>query len=202
LAVSTTLLFGLTGGIGSGKSTAGRIFSVLGVPVYDADAAARRIMNEDAGLKLALVQEFGTEVYNEKGLNRAYLAAIVFNDAARLEKLNALVHPLTIADAANWAARQTTPYVIKEAALMFESNSFQQVEAVIGVSAPQAMRLHRVMQRDGATREEVLKRMERQIPEAVKMKLCDYVLINDEQQLLTPQVVDLHRQLLQRCQQK
>lgn len=196
------VIIGLTGGIGSGKSTVSKIFSVLGIPVYDADSAARKLMNEHPGIRKQLTGYFGADAYTNEQLNRAYIASIVFQNPEKLEWLNALVHPHTIEDAAGWAARQNAPYVIKEAALMFESASFHHTDAVIGVSAPQHIRLHRVMQRDKVNREDVLKRMERQLDEQIKMKLCDYVIVNDEQQAVLPQTLQVHRNLLEKAGQK
>jgi dephospho-CoA kinase len=196
------MIIGLTGGIGSGKSTVAKIFSVLGIPVYDADSAARKLMEEHPVIMEKVLQYFGTEAYRNGILNRAFIAGIVFNQPEKLEWLNALVHPFTIADAAEWASKQQAPYVIKEAALMFESASFHHTDAVIGVSAPEALRIHRVVQRDGISREAVLKRMERQLPESMKMKLCDYVIQNNEQQAVIPQTLHIHETLLQWCSQK
>lgn len=193
------VIIGLTGGIGSGKSVVAKIFSVLGIPVYDADSAARKLMNEHPEIRKQLTGYFGTDAYINEQLNRAYIASIVFQNPEKLEWLNALVHPHTIEDAARWAAAQHAPYVIKEAALMFESASFHHTDAVIGVSAPQHIRIHRVMQRDKTTREDVLKRMERQLDEDIKMKLCDYIIVNDEQQAVLPQTLQVHQNLLEKA---
>ena len=190
------LRVGLTGGIGSGKSTVAKIFEVLGIPVYYADAAAKRLMNEDEELKKNIIEQFGKESYTEGKLNRSYIASLVFADKDKLELLNALTHPATIRDANAWMQRQTSPYAIKEAALIFESGSAENLDHVIGVYAPTPLRIQRIMQRDNTTREEVLQRMNRQIDEDIKMKLCDSVIINDEQQLLIPQVLQLHEKLL------
>lgn len=190
------LRIGITGGIGSGKSTASQIFKVLGIPVFDADMAAKNIMNEDESLKQKIKQTFGEASYENGLLNRKYIAGIVFNDALKLETLNALVHPATIAMAEKWAQQQTTPYTVKEAALFFESGSAAGIDYIIGVYAPQHIRIRRVMQRDHITHEEVLARMSKQIDEEMKMKLCDFVVVNDEQQLLLPQVIALHEKFL------
>lgn len=190
---------GLTGGIGSGKTTVAKIFELLGIPVYYADDAAKRLMNENKGLKEAIQKTFGPDSYAGGTLNRAYLSGIVFQDPAKLQLLNELVHPVTIADAENWMRRQQTPYSIKEAALIFESGSDAQLDVVIGVYAPLDLRIQRTMERDGASREQVLSRMNRQMNEEDKMARCTYVLQNNETELLIPQVMALHEQLIQKA---
>ena len=190
------LKVGITGGIGSGKSTVSRIFELLGIPVYYADTAAKEIMHTDDELKAKVQEHFGADIYKNGVLDRAALGKIVFNDKEQLELLNSLVHPATIRHSEEWASRQTAPYVLKEAALLFESGSSQSLDRIIGVFAPQPLRLLRVMKRDNATREEVLARMNKQIDENIKMRLCDYVVHNDEQQLVIPQVLALHETLL------
>ena len=190
------LRVGLTGGIGSGKSTVADIFSVLGIPVFKADLVTRQLMEEDEILRTSIKKEFGEDAYTNNTLNRKYLASIVFNDAFQLEKLNAITHPAVIDAAQKWMQQQTTAYVIKEAALMFESASAAGVDLIIGVYAPQHIRIKRVMDRDGVTRQDVLARIDKQIDEEIKMKLCDFVLVNDEQQLLIPQVLELHEKLI------
>jgi len=192
------LRVGLTGGIGSGKSTVADIFRVLGIPVFDADFATRELMETDEALVESIKKEFGEEAYSNKKLNRKYLASIVFNDVYRLEKLNAITHPAVISAAQVWMQQQKATYVIKEAALMFESASAAGVDLVIGVFAPQHIRIKRVMDRDAVSREDVLARIDKQIDEEIKMKLCDHVLVNDEQELLVPQVLKLHEIFLQR----
>ena len=186
---------GITGGIGSGKSTVAKIFEVLGIPVYYADDAAKYLMDNDVLLRESIQKEFGEDVYKNEKLDRAYLANIVFKNPAKLEKLNALVHPATIADAEKWMSQQIAPYAIKEAALIFESNAQKKLDYVIGVYAPTAMRIRRVMVRDKISKETVEQRMSNQIDESIKMKLCDFVIVNDEQQLVTPQVLEVHKKL-------
>ncbi len=186
------LNIGLTGGIGSGKSVVAQIFRTLGTPVLDADALAKKIMLEDVSVKEALIKIFGPESYNQQGLNRPYIANIVFKDPFQLQVLNSIVHPATIEAGKKWAAQQNAPYIIKEAALFFESGSAEGMDIIIGVYAPDALRIHRVMQRDQISREEVLDRMKHQISQTIKMKLCDKVIFNDEQSLLIPQVLQLH----------
>jgi dephospho-CoA kinase len=193
------LKVGLTGGIGSGKTTVARIFEVLGVPVYYADDAARRIMNEDEDLKKSIVKNFGEQSYTGGKLNREYLASIVFHDKKKLAILNALVHPATIRNSIQWMKQQTSPYAIREAALIFESGVQGQLDYVIGVSAPVELRIQRSIQRDGLTRQQVMERMDRQINETIKMRLCDFVIVNDCHTAVIPQVLRLHEHLTEKA---
>ena len=186
------LKIGLTGGIGSGKSVVAAIFNVLGIPVFDADKQARLLMENDQQLVLSIQKEFGVQSYAEGKLNRAYIANIVFNDPFKLTVLNSLVHPATIRAADSWMHQQKSPYLIKEAALLFESGSAGHLDYILGVTAPKHLRIKRVMDRDQVTREQVEKRMSQQINDEIKMKLCDFVVRNDEQNLLIPQVLELH----------
>jgi len=185
------LKIGLTGGIGSGKSTVAKIFEQLGVPVYYADTEAKRIMNEDPILTAELILHFGKEVFVDGKLNRKYLSSLVFNDKKKLDLLNSLVHPATIRNSEQWMQQQQSPYAIKEAALIFESGSQDQLDYVIGVSAPETLRIQRTIQRDNITREAVKDRIQNQLSESIKMRLCNFVIINDEQQLVIPQVIEL-----------
>jgi len=191
------LKIGLTGGLGSGKTTVAHIFEVLGIPVYYADAASKRLMNDDEKVKAAVQNAFGKEVYPEGKLDRKYLAEIVFKDEKKLELLNSIVHPATLRDADEWISKQTAPYAIKEAALIFESGSHQNLDYVIGVKAPLHLRLQRAMKRDNISHEEAMARINKQINEEIKMRLCDFIIINDEQQMVIPQVLALHQKLLQ-----
>lgn len=191
-----TLKIGITGGIGCGKTTASKVFELLGVPVYYADAASKRLYQTDETLKQQMKHHFGEDIYNGSELNRAKLAALVFEKKEKLDLLNSLVHPPTIKDANDWLAAQSAPYVLKEAALLFESGSVASLDYVIGVFAPKHLRIKRVMDRDGLSHDEVLSRMDRQIDEEIKMKLCDFILLNNEQQLLIPQITKLHQKLL------
>jgi dephospho-CoA kinase len=197
-----SLRIGLTGGIGSGKSTVAKVFEVLGIPVYYADEAAKRIMNEDAVLKQQIIEQFGATSYKNNKLDRSYIASMVFNNKEKLELLNSLVHPATIRDAEQWMQQQTAPYALKEAALIFESGSQDQLDYVIGVSTPAPLRILRAMKRDGSTREQVLARMGKQIQEEIKMRLCDFIIYNDEQQAVIPQVLALHETLISKSSDK
>lgn len=189
------LKIGLTGGIGSGKTTISKIFELLQVPVYYADDAAKQLYQNNQSLITSIKKNFGEGIYEGSTINRAKLAEIVFNDPEKLKVLNQLVHPLTIADAAEWMEKQTASYVIKEAALIFEGGAAAGLDYIIGVYTPVHLRIKRVMDRDGLTRDQVLARMARQIDEELKMKLCDFQIRNDEQQLVIPQVLSLHQRL-------
>jgi dephospho-CoA kinase len=191
------LRIGLTGGIGSGKTTVARIFETLGIPVYYADDAAKRLMNQDPALRQALIEKFGPACFKEGVLNRPYLASLVFEDAEKREQLNQLVHPATITDANEWLSKQRSVYALREAALLFESGAAEGLDYVIGVSAPASLRLQRVMQRDGLSEEDVKKRMASQLQDAIKLQLCDFVIVNDEQVGLLPQVLALHEKLIE-----
>lgn len=186
-------MIGLTGGIGSGKSVVAKVFATLGIPVFNADDEAKRIMQTSPEIKTKLIQQFGTDIYNEHGLNKEKLAAIVFNEPFQLQLLNAIVHPVTIQAAKDWAAKQTSPYVIKEAALIFESGAADGLLKVIGVTAPLSLRIHSVMQRDGITKDQVDARMRNQISDTIKMRLCDYVIENNNQQMVIPQVIEIDK---------
>ncbi|MCS3795239.1 dephospho-CoA kinase [Niastella sp. OAS944] len=192
-----TLKIGITGGIGSGKSTVAKVFEVLGIPVYYADEAARRVMNEDEEVRKQIIEHFGASAYKNNQLDRAYIGGQVFNNKQKLELMNSLVHPATIRDSENWMRRQTTPYAIKEAAIIFESGTQDQYDYIIGVTAPVPLRILRAMKRDGLTRDQVLARIEKQIQDVIKMRLCDFVIYNDEQQAIIPQVIKLHNTLLE-----
>lgn len=191
------LNIGITGGIGSGKTLICRIFSVLGIAVYDADREAKELMNKDAGLRASLIKHFGPQVYNEAGeLDRAFLSASVFQDAAKLDLLNGIVHPVVIQAGIDWMNRQTGSYSVKEAALLFESGSYQANDYNILVFAPVEERIRRVMARDGMSRQQVQDRINNQMPEDEKMKLADFVIYNDGVQAVIPQVLALHERFV------
>jgi dephospho-CoA kinase len=190
------LKIGLTGGIGSGKSTVAKVFESLGVPVYKADDEAKKLMATNPQLINLIKKHFSEEVYKEGKLDKAYLASVVFNNKEKLNLLNSLVHPFTIEDGKSWMKRQQTSYAIKEAALIFESGSQGEFDFIVGVYAPETLRIHRTIQRDKTDKERVRLRMQNQIKEEIKMKLCDEVLINNEQKLLVPQIIALHEKLL------
>jgi dephospho-CoA kinase len=190
------LKIGLTGGMGSGKSTVAKLFETLGIPVYYADDEAKKLMNEDPSIMTLVKKHFGEESYKHNILDRSYIASIVFNDSKKLETLNSITHPATIQHASEWMSRQKAPYVIKEAALLFESGANKGLDYTIGIYAPRNLRINRVMERDGSRSEDVIKRMNRQMDEEAKMKLCDFVINNNEQDLVVPQVIALHEKFL------
>ena len=190
-------IIGLTGGIGAGKTTVAKVFKTLGIPVFNADEAAKELMQNNPVIKTQLLKTFGEQVYLATGeLDRSYLASIVFKDANQLGLLNAIVHPITIQAAKDWAVIQSTPYVIKEAALLFESGATNELTAIIGVTAPLSLRIQRVMQRDACSKIEVEQRMRHQISDTIKMKLCDWVIDNNDQDLLIPQVLKIQEAIL------
>ena len=195
----TSLKIGITGGIGSGKSTVCKIFSLLGTPVYDADSHAKRLMTEDKILVAQIQEKFGKQSYAKSGeLNRDYLSKEVFNNSLRLQALNGLVHPRVALDSERWMKENSNaPYVIKEAALLFETGSYKTLDKIIVVSAPEELRVQRVINRDTSrTREDVLKIIRNQMPEQDKIGRADFIIYNDERELLIPQILKLHERFI------
>ena len=187
---------GITGGIGSGKSLVCRIFSCLGVSVYDADSRAKSVMTTDGILVMQIKKEFGGLSYHADGsLNRNYLAETVFSDPVRLEVLNKLVHPRVGEDYLSWLEKhKDEDYVLKEAALLYESGSYKVLDKVIVVHAPEFIRIERVKQRDPHRSEQDIKTIiHNQLNEEVKLQQADFVVINDETKLVIPQVLALHQ---------
>jgi len=192
------LKIGLTGNIGSGKTTVSKVFEVLGVPVFYADDAAKSVMVSDPLLIAGIKSTFGNSSYFDDGtLNRKHIAGIVFNDAAQLAKLNALVHPATFRAFDEWVknVKAGVPYVLKEAALLFESDSYKMCDYSITIQAPFETRIKRVMQRDHLTREEIESRESKQFSEEKKSTLADFIIVNDDVQLVIPQVLELHSKI-------
>ena len=190
------LKIGITGGIGSGKTTVSTIFETLGVPVYYADTEARKLMNTHLGIIEAVQQLLGPESYMNGELNRKFVAEKLFSESAVRGALNKIVHPFTIADSESWMKKQTTPYVLKEAALLFESEANRFLDYVIGVSCPESTRINRVMQRDQTDRHSVLARIKGQMDQAEKLSRCNFIIKNNEKDFLTTQVLQLHEKLL------
>jgi dephospho-CoA kinase len=190
------LEIGITGGIGSGKSTVAHIFAVLGAPIYDADSRAKYLMAHNEPLKKSIQETFGKESYHEDGsVNRAYLASQVFNDEQKVKQINALVHPKVAEDYITWVQEHADkPYVIREAALMIESGSHKFLDKLITVFAPEDIRIKRVKARDPQRSETEIKAIiNKQLPEEEKLRLADYIIYNNDTQAVIPQVLALHK---------
>ena len=190
------LKIGITGGIGSGKTTVSKIFEVLGIPVYYADERAKVLMNTDEDIKHKIKELFGSKSYDATGnLNRKYLASIVFNSKDKLQQLNDIVHPEVKRDFERWLKQHEgkEDYVMKEAALLFETGGDKELDYTILVFAPEKLRIDRVIKRDNVDEESVLARMRNQLDEDKKFDLADLVILNDNEHLLIPQVLQLHR---------
>ncbi|MEY4927125.1 MAG: hypothetical protein RI894_1561 [Bacteroidota bacterium] len=189
------LKIGITGGIGSGKTTVCRLFERLGIPVYYADDRAKALMVENLAIKNALLQAFGEETYFANGsLNRAYLSAIVFNDKNKLAVLNSLTHTIVIQDSIEWHFQQkNVPYTLKEAALLIESKSYLQLDKLILVTAPLEMRIERVVRRDNTPPEAVCARIAQQLSDDEKRAFADFFIENDGSRDLETQVLTIHQ---------
>lgn len=186
----------VTGGIGSGKSTVCRMFNVLGIPVFEADRVAKQLMVDDPALRGAITERFGNAMMGAQGLDRQALSAIVFTDPTALADLNALVHPAVRKAFVQWASEQHAPYVIMEAAILAETGGHAAFDHVIVVSAPQNVRLARVVARDGVGEEAVLARMNNQATEAERLRIANNVIVNDDAHMVIPQVLAIHKHLL------
>ena len=182
---------GLTGGIGSGKTTIARIFMQLGVPIYFSDTRAKYLMQNNKFLKESLISLFGSKVFINSLLNRSYISSIVFSNPEELVKLNTLVHPFVQKDFQYWLASKNTKYVIKEAAILFEAGADKFLDHVILVESPEDLKISRVMLRDGITREEVLMRMGKQWSDDKKRTNADYIIFNNEKCSLINQILRL-----------
>jgi len=195
---SKPILVGVTGGIGSGKSMVCKIFNTLGIPIYDADSQAKKLMLHDDVLKQQIVHELGKESYLENGsINRDFLAETVFSNSEKLDRLNQLVHPAVAKDFEAWVNEQETRYVIKEAALLIETGSYKHLDKLINVSAPVELRIERVIKRDAfRTHDEIRKIINNQLLEEARNEKADYVIKNDESELLVTQVTEIHKSLL------
>ena len=191
------LKVGITGGIGSGKTIVCRIFETLGAPVYYADLEARRIMRDDIAVRELILQLLGAEAYKGQELNRSYIASRIFGDRDLLRQVNSIVHPAVHNDFLHWVSTVTeASYVIKEAAILFESGSASDLDHTVLVYASEETRIQRVIERDGTDPEQVRQRMLNQMPDEEKKKLADYVILNDLNKMLIPQVVDIHVEFL------
>lgn len=197
------IIVGLTGGIGSGKSTVAEFFSKLDVSIYVADVEAKKIMNTSKSIRKRLINEFGSEAYTEdQQLNRAYLAAIVFNDKDKLDIINSIIHPKIDKHFSKWVQKQNSPYVIQENAIIFENNNAEKFDYIIAVTAPIEVRIKRVIKRDLTTKKNVIARMKNQWDEAKKNKLADYVIHNTNLADTKKQVEFIHKKLLKLIKEK
>lgn len=192
------LKVGITGGIGSGKSLACKIFRILQVPVFEADVAAKALIDSDPEVRARLIDLAGPDIYNAHGnLNRPRLAGLIFNNERLLQEVNQVVHPAVRRAFHAWAELRDAPYVIVEAAILFESGFYRSLHYNILMTAPEELRIQRVMQRDGASREQVVNRIRNQWPEEKKRELADFIITNDEGTFLTTQVLEVHQNLLE-----
>jgi dephospho-CoA kinase len=191
-----TLAIGITGGIGSGKSTVCELFKILGIPVFEADLASKKLINTNSEIRNGLIQLFGSDIYNtDKTINRKMLANFIFNDNLMLEKVNELIHPVVRTEYLNWLKQQNTAYIIHEAAILFESGFYTMMDYTILVTAPEEIRIERVTKRDKILPETVKLRMEKQWLDEEKRKLASIELINDNKNLLIPRILEIDNKL-------
>ncbi|MAC95093.1 MAG: dephospho-CoA kinase [Flavobacteriales bacterium] len=199
------LRIGITGGIGSGKSTVCNVFKNLGVPVFSADIAGKQLLNKDELTKQKVKKHFGDEMYTSEGeIDRKRLAQLVFSDPKELERLNSIIHPRVKEKFEEWSKNHSNkPYVIKEAAILFETGYYQDLDKIINVFAPKEQRIKRVMKRDEAGREEVERRMRFQYSDDERNNLADFIIMNEDGQEmeLLPQVMELHELFLNQSSQ-
>lgn len=190
------LLIGITGGIGAGKSLISHIFSVLGVPVFNADLQAQNILKTDAEARRKIIQLFGEDAYIDTEPNRPLLAKKIFADEGLREALNGIVHPAVAKAFAKWVELHSDkPYLLKEAAILFETGTYKDLDATILITAPEEIRIQRVITRDGASREMVLERMKAQWPDSQKRPLSDYIIHNDNNHPVIPAVLKIHHSI-------
>ena len=190
-------IVGLTGGIGSGKTTVAKMFMELGIPVYIADDEAKRLTNSSKVIRRKLIALLGEEAYTEEGLlNRPYVANLVFNNKVLLEGINQIIHPKVAQHFKRWIKKQKSPYWIKEAAILFESGSYRTCDLTILVTAPVETRIKRVMDRDASSREAIEARMANQWPDSQKAKMADMVIENLDISSTQKQVHRIHKSLL------
>jgi len=189
-------IIGLTGGIGSGKTTVSRVFATLNIPIYNSDIEAKKLINSSSKIKEKLIFEFGEEVYLQNSLNKKFLANIIFNNKQKLEFVNSVVHPVVINHFHKWVSLQISSYVIKENAILFESGMHKNVDLIITVTAPEETRIKRVQKRDNTTYEEVKSRIKNQISDKEKIEKSDFKIYNDDDQLVLPQILKIHNSIL------
>lgn len=190
------MVVGLTGGIGSGKTTVAKMFRKLGVPVYIADIEAKKLMNSSKSIREKVINAFGEEAYSKEGLNRSYMSSKVFKDKKQLEILNGIVHPEVKRDFEAWAAKQKSPYVIKEAAILFENGGYKHCDFTILVTAPLQERFKRILERDATTKKEIQQRMDNQWGDKEKLALADFLIDNIHLRDTAQKVLEIHDRII------
>lgn len=190
------LKLGITGGIGSGKSSVCRVFNVLGIPVFSTDVAARDIMENDQNIKLHLNTIAGKDLYTTGQLDRTELANLIFNNPSLLARVNSLVHPAVFNNFGAWAKQQSSPYVIMEAAILFESGAFKLVDRIATVVAPLQERIERVMHRNNLTYQQISERIRNQMEDDERIRQSHYVIRNSENDMIIPAILTIHNDLL------
>ena len=186
---------GLTGGIGSGKTFVAKIFKTLEIPVYDSDTEAKKLYFRN-DVRKKMTENFGNEVYLDNGqINKVYLSKIIFNDKNALKTVNSIIHPLVKEHFDNWVKQQDAPYIIKEAAILFESAAYKDMCKIISIIAPFELRIERVIKRDKTDKESIIKKINNQLPNEELIKRSDYYIINDEKKALLPQIIRIHQKL-------
>jgi dephospho-CoA kinase len=193
-------IVGLTGGIGSGKTTVAKAFEALGIPIYIADDEAKKLMNRSKVIRRKLIQLFGEKTYLNNTLNRSFLAEVIFNDKEKLQQMNNIVHPRVRRHFEKWVLKQNAPYVIKEVAILFENNSYKQCDFVITVTADKDLRIKRLLKRDDTTKKKIKAIMDNQWSDAEKMKRSHYVIVNDALDSTKKQVHKIHHEILRKIQ--
>lgn len=196
------IVVGLTGGIGSGKTTISKYFLALGIPVYIADEEAKRLMHNSKVIKRKLVQLFGELAYVDGNLNRSYLASKIFTDKGLLSKMNAIVHPKVAAHFKSWLKQQKGPYIIKEAAIIFENNLQSQYDYIITVVADEDLRINRVIKRDNASKAKIESIIKNQLSDKDKIEKSDFVITNKDLEIVKTQVLEIHQRILEIVEQK
>jgi len=189
---------GLSGGIGSGKTTVSKVFQTLGIPVFYADNVVKELYNTNEGLHKAMIALLGPSIYKDGKLQTKELAALIFNDKQLLQQVNALTHPLVEEAFNTWAKQQDAPYVLLEAAVLFESGIAAKMDLTISISAPESLRMQRVIQRDCCTKEQVMQRMAEQWSDEQRNGKANFVIVNDEKEALLPQILAIHEKILNR----
>jgi dephospho-CoA kinase len=190
------LKLGITGGIGSGKTSVCRVFQVLGIPVFSADPEAKKIMDNDGSIVRRINSIAGRDLYKNGSLDRLQLAKLIFNDNTMLAKVNSLVHPVVLEHFRKWELEQDAPYVIIEAAILFESGASKLVDRIATVIAPEEERVERVIHRNSLSRDQVLERMRNQMDDEARIKLSDYVIHNSENDMIIPEILKIHKDIL------